>query len=67
MPRNSLFLHVADSVRTQVACGFARATAPPGVEVFGVRSASSRINPCGVVARCEVGIHTAGNRTTAGV
>jgi thioredoxin type arsenate reductase len=58
-----LFLCVANSSRSQMAEGFARAMAPPGVEVLSAGSAPSRVNPLAVRAMAEVGIDIASQRS----
>jgi thioredoxin type arsenate reductase len=61
--RGLLFLCVANSSRSQMAEGFARAMAPPGVEVQSAGSAPSRVNPLAVRAMAEAGIDIASQRS----
>ncbi|HVS08475.1 MAG TPA: arsenate reductase ArsC [Planctomycetota bacterium] len=58
-----LFLCVANSSRSQMAEGFARAIVPPGVEVQSAGSEPSRVNPLAVRAMAEVGIDIASQRS----
>jgi len=58
-----LFLCVANSSRSQMAEGFARAMAPPGVEVQSAGSVPTRVNPLAVRAMAEVGIDIAAQRS----
>ena len=55
-PRHVLFLCVANSARSQMAEGIARALAPAGVKVSSAGSAPSRLNPMAVKALEEIGI-----------
>jgi len=59
-PRHVLFLCVANSARSQMAEGIARALAPPGVKVSSAGSAPSRLNPLAVRALDEIGIDIRG-------
>lgn len=61
-PRGILFLCVANSARSQMAEGIARALAPDGVEVFSAGSNPGRLNPLAVQALAEIGIDIAGHR-----
>jgi arsenate reductase len=58
-----LFLCVANSSRSQMAEGFARAMAPAGVEVFSAGSAPGGVNPLAVAAMREAGIDISGQRS----
>jgi arsenate reductase (thioredoxin) len=51
-----LFLCVANSARSQMAEGLARAMLDPGVTVLSAGSAPSRVNPFAVQAMAELGI-----------
>ncbi len=51
-----LFLCVANSARSQMAEGLARALAPAGVEVFSAGSAPTVLNPHAVAVMHELGI-----------
>lgn len=55
-PRHVLFLCVANSARSQMAEGIARALAPAGVTVSSAGSRPSRVNPLAVRALDEIGI-----------
>ncbi len=55
-PRHVLFLCVANSARSQMAEGIARALAPLGVKVSSAGSKPSRVNPLAIRALDEVGI-----------
>jgi len=59
MPRQSenvLFLCVANSARSQMAEGLARAAAPPGVVVASAGSAPAVVHPVAVEVMGELGI-----------
>ncbi|MFQ5745411.1 MAG: arsenate reductase ArsC, partial [Acidobacteriota bacterium] len=58
-----LFLCVANSSRSQMAEGFARQMAPPGVEVFSAGSAPGTVNPHAIAMMREVGIDISGHRS----
>jgi len=60
--RGVLFLCVANSSRSQMAEGLARALAPAGVEVFSAGSAPSGVNPLAVAVMREAGIEISGQR-----
>ena len=51
-----LFLCVANSARSQMAEGLARAILPPSVEVASAGSYRSRVHPYAVQALAEIGI-----------
>ena len=55
-----LFLCVANSARSQMAEGLARAMLPASVEVASAGSAPSRLNPLAVEALAEAGIDISG-------
>ena len=55
-PRHLLFLCVANSARSQMAEGIARALAPATVKVSSAGSQPSRLNPLAVKALAEIGI-----------
>src|SRR5512146_3362024 len=61
-PRHLLFLCVANSARSQMAEGIARALAPAGVKVSSAGSAPSRLNPLAVRALAEIGLDISGQR-----
>jgi arsenate reductase len=62
-PRHVLFLCVANSSRSQMAEGIARALAPAGVRISSAGSAPSRLNPLAVRALAEIGIDISGQRS----
>ncbi len=55
-PRHVLFLCVANSARSQMAEGIARALAPASVKISSAGSQPSRLNPMAVQALAEIGI-----------
>lgn len=55
-PKHILFLCVANSARSQMAEGIARALAPAGVKVSSAGSAPSKVNPLAIKALAEIGI-----------
>jgi protein-tyrosine-phosphatase len=55
-PRGVLFLCVANSARSQLAEGIARALAPAGVTVWSAGSQPTRVRPEAVAVLAEVGI-----------
>ncbi len=55
-PRHVLFLCVANSARSQMAEGIARALAPASVKISSAGSHPSRVNPLAVRALAEIGI-----------
>lgn len=59
---NILFLCVANSARSQMAEGIARARLGPGVRVQSAGSAPSRVNPLAVEVLDEIGIDIRGQR-----
>ncbi len=59
-PRHILFLCVANSARSQMAEGIARALAPPGVKVSSAGSQPSRLNPLAIQVLAEIGIDIGG-------
>ena len=58
-----LFLCVANSARSQMAEGLARAMLPASVEVASAGSAPGRLNPLAVQALSEAGIDISGHRS----
>ncbi|MCB9740457.1 MAG: arsenate reductase ArsC [Deltaproteobacteria bacterium] len=58
--RSVLFLCVANSARSQMAEGLARAHFGPGVRVQSAGSAPSRVNPFAEEAMAEIGIDLSG-------
>jgi len=62
-PRHVLFLCVANSARSQMAEGIARALAPPGVRVSSAGSAPGGVRPEAVRALGEIGIDISGHRS----
>ncbi|WP_242393783.1 arsenate reductase ArsC [Anaeromyxobacter oryzisoli] len=63
LTRHVLFLCVANSARSQMAEGIARALAPAGVKVSSAGSAPSHLNPLAVRALAEIGIDISGQRS----
>jgi arsenate reductase len=59
-PRHVLFLCVANSARSQMAEGIARALAPASVKISSAGSQPSRLNPLAVKALAEIGIDISG-------
>jgi arsenite/tail-anchored protein-transporting ATPase len=55
-PKHILFLCVANSARSQMAEGIARALAPAGVKVSSAGSAPSKVNPLAIKVLAEIGI-----------
>ncbi|MEZ4465225.1 MAG: VOC family protein [bacterium] len=60
-----LFLCVANSARSQMAEGLARAILPPGVRVQSAGSAPTRVNPLAIEALAEVGLSLDGHHSKA--
>jgi arsenate reductase (thioredoxin) len=58
-----LFLCVANSARSQMAEGIARALAGDRLRVMSAGSTPSRVNPLAVRAMAEIGIDLAGHRS----
>lgn len=58
-----LFLCVANSARSQMAEGLARAILPAGVEVASAGSKPSSLNPLAVEALSEIGVDISGHRS----
>jgi Low molecular weight phosphotyrosine protein phosphatase len=64
-PRGLLFLCVANSARSQMAEGIARALAPPGVTVWSAGSQPARVRPEAIAVLAEIGIDISGHRSKA--
>jgi len=62
-PVSLLFLCVANSARSQMAEGIARALAPPGVRVYSAGSSPAVVNPLAIQAMAEIGIDITGHRS----
>jgi thioredoxin type arsenate reductase len=62
-PRHVLFLCVANSARSQMAEGIARALAPASVKISSAGSQPSRLNPLAVKALAEIGIDISQHRS----
>ncbi len=62
-PRRVLFLCLANSARSQMAEGIARALAPAGVKVSSAGSAPTRLNPLAIRALAEIGVDISGQRS----
>ena len=60
-----LFLCVANSARSQMAEGWARALVPAGVEVFSAGSNPASVNPLAAEVMREVGIDLSGHTSKA--
>lgn len=64
-PRGLLFLCVANSARSQMAEGIARALAPPGVRVWSAGSQPTQVRPEAIAVLAELGIDISGHRSKA--
>jgi arsenate reductase len=64
-PRHILFLCVANSARSQMAEGIARALAPTGVQVSSAGSEPSAVRSQAVQALAELGIDISSHRSKA--
>jgi len=62
-PRGMLFLCVANSARSQLAEGIARALAPAGVTVWSAGSQPTRVRPEAIAALAEIGIDISQHRS----
>lgn len=62
-PRGLLFLCVANSARSQMAEGIARALAPAGVKVFSAGSAPTRVRSEAIAVLEEIGIDISQHRS----
>jgi arsenate reductase (thioredoxin) len=62
-PKHVLFLCVANSARSQMAEGIARALAPAGVKISSAGSQPSRLNPVAIRALDEIGIDIRGHHS----
>jgi protein-tyrosine-phosphatase len=62
-PRGILFLCVANSARSQLAEGLARALAPAGVTVWSAGSAPSRVRPEAIAVLAELGLDIASHHS----
>ena len=62
-PRGVLFLCVANSARSQLAEGIARALAPAGVTVWSAGSQPTRVRPEAIAALAEIGIDITAHRS----
>ena len=60
-PRHLLFLCVANSARSQMAEGIARALAPAGVTISSAGSRPSQVNPLAIRVLDEVGVDIRGH------
>lgn len=59
-PGRVLFLCVHNSARSQMAEGFARALAPPGVEVWSAGTEPGKVHEMAIEVMREVGVDIAG-------
>lgn len=64
-PQGMLFLCVANSARSQMAEGIARAIAPPGVRVWSAGSKPTRVRPEAIAVMGEIGVDISGHRSKA--
>ncbi|MDO8836287.1 MAG: hypothetical protein Q7V01_11865 [Vicinamibacterales bacterium] len=64
-PRGVLFLCVANSARSQLAEGIARAFAPQGVTVWSAGSQPTRVRPEAMATLAEIGIDISRHRSKA--
>jgi protein-tyrosine-phosphatase len=62
-PRGVLFLCVANSARSQMAEGIARALAPPDVSIWSAGSSPTRVRPEAIAALAEIGIDISQHRS----
>jgi arsenate reductase len=62
-PERVLFLCVHNSARSQMAEGFARALAPPGVTVASAGSEPRGVNPHAIEVMREVGVDISGQQS----
>jgi len=62
-PRGLLFLCVANSARSQLAEGIARALAPEGVQIWSAGSSPTQVRPEAVAVLREIGIEIASQRS----
>lgn len=60
-PRRVLFLCTHNAARSQMAEGFARAIAPPQVEIWSAGTEKSQVSPHAIDAMKEVGIDITGH------
>jgi arsenate reductase len=58
-----LFLCVANSARSQMAEGIARALAPPGVKVWSAGSRPTSVRPEAIAVLREIGMDISGHRS----
>ena len=63
--RGALFLCVANSARSQMAEGLARAMLPAEVKVWSAGSRPTRVRPEAVTVLAEIGIDISGHRSKA--
>lgn len=62
-PRHVLFLCVANSARSQLAEGIARALAPPSTRISSAGSRPSQVHPLAIRVMAEIGIDITGQRS----
>ena len=65
MPKGILFLCVADSARSQMAEGIARALAPTGVQIWSAGSHPTKVHPEAIEVLKEIGIDISRHRSKA--
>ena len=64
-PRHILFMCVANSARSQIAEGLARAAAPKGVRISSAGSEPKTVNPLAIDVLSEIGIDISAHRSKA--
>jgi len=62
-PRGVLFLCVANSARSQLAEGIARALLPPDIAIWSAGSAPTQVRPEAIAVLAEIGIDASGQRS----
>lgn len=65
MPKGILFLCVANSARSQMAEGIARAIAPPEIKIWSAGSRPTKVRPEAIAVLKEIGIDISGHHSKA--
>jgi arsenate reductase len=65
MPKGILFLCVANSARSQMAEGIARAHAPSGIKIWSAGSRPTSVRPEAIAVLKEIGIDISGHHSKA--
>jgi arsenate reductase len=65
MPKGILFLCVANSARSQMAEGIARAVAPPEIKIWSAGSRPTNVRPEAIEVLKEAGIDISGHHSKA--